>query len=75
MYRKRSRKRVLSARPNLELRAFCNEVRLTKYRYFRHIIRTEYVLWMVLTAEVDGILILNGAVSLLRNFDWTVGRP
>lgn len=36
---------------------------------------TEQVLWIAATAVFGGILILRAGGSLLRNFDWTVGRP
>src|SRR5438045_1381588 len=76
IYRNCSRNLVLSARPNLELSAFCSKVsRWLLQSHDDKASSTEHVLWIVPAAVFGGMYKRKGGGSLLRNLDCTVGRP
>jgi len=76
MYLNRSRKLAFSARPSVELTAFCErngQVKNPASRYAREL--TEQVLYIVATAVFCGMLIRRGGGSLCWNLNRTVGLP
>ena len=74
VYLKCSKNLILSARPSLEVTAFC-EWSATGLHGARSLKHTEHVLCIAATVSFCGIAKRNGGGILLRNLARTFGRP